>query len=96
MVICMSDVRKTTDEMGLEISKSAYEAAIGQLVLEYIDKFKPYELSPVVESVALRTICKIRDILDDGDLGDPECFHRIDEIVKELDEINIYTRRHDF
>lgn len=92
----MADARKTTDEMGLEISKSAYEAAIGRVVLEYIDKFKPYELSPVVESDALRTICRIRDILDDDDLGDPECFHRIDEIISELDQINLYTHRHDF
>ena len=81
--------------MGFEVSQDDYETAIGHLVLEYISNLRPYELPPVGESDALRTLFKIREILDTDDLGDPECFHRIDEIVKELDKIGVYTRRHD-
>ena len=85
-----------TDEMGLEISKSSYEQVIGRMVLEYVDKFKPYEISPLAESEALKLIAKIKAILDSGDVSDSECFYRIDEIVKAFDENGIYTRRHDW
>lgn len=84
------------DEMGLEVSKGSYEQAIGRMVLEYVDKFKPYELSPLAESEAMRLIAKIKMILDDDDVSDSECFHRIDEIVDAFNENGIYTHRHDW
>lgn len=92
----MEEDKIITDEMGLEISKSSYEQAIGRMVLEYIDKFKPYELSPLAESEAMRLIAKIKMILDDDDVSDPECFHRIDEIVDAFNENGVYTHRHDW
>lgn len=64
-----------TDEMGLEISKDMYEKAIGTIVIEYVNKFRPYELSPIAESEALKLIAKIKTILDDDDISDAECFH---------------------
>lgn len=85
-----------TDEMGLEISRSSYEQAIGRMVLDYIDNFKPYELSPVAESEAVRLIAKIKMILDDDDASDAECFYRIDEIAGAFSESGIYTHRHDW
>ena len=87
---------KATDDMGFTVSRDMYEKAIGKLVIEYIHNFRPYEISPIMESSALRLIFKIRDILDDDDLGDRECFHRIDEMVRAFDEEGIYTHRHDW
>lgn len=84
------------DEMGFEDSRSMYEQAIGRVVLDYVDKFKPYELSPIVESEALKVICKIRDVLNSDDLGEPECFYRIDEIISAFDKVGLYTHRHDW
>ena len=84
------------DEMGLEISKDMYEKAIGAIVIEYINKFRPYELSQIAESEALKLIAKIKTILDNDDLSDSKCFHRIDEIVDAFNENGIYTRRHDW
>lgn len=85
-----------TDEMGLEISKDMYEKAIGTIVIEYVNKFRPYELSPIAESEALKLIAKIKTILDDDDISDAECFHRIDEIVDAFNESGIYMHRHDW
>lgn len=85
-----------TDEMGLEISKDMYEKAIGTIVIEYVNKFRPYELSPIAESEALKLIAKIKTILDDDDISDAECFRRIDEIVDAFNESGIYTHRHDW
>ena len=84
------------DEMGLEVFKSTYEQVIGRMVLDYVDKFKPYELSPLAESEALKLLAKIKTILDSDDISDSECFYRIDEIVKVFDENGIYTHRHDW
>ena len=92
----MKEDKIITDEMGLEISRSSYEQTIGRMVLDYIDNFKPYELSPVAESEAVRLIAKIKMILDDDDTSDAECFHRIDEIVDAFDESGVYTHRHDW
>lgn len=92
----MEEDKIITDEMGLEISKNSYEQAIGRMVLEYVDKLKPYELSPLAESEALRLIAKIKMILNDDDVSDAECFHRIGEIVNAFDESGIYTHRHDW
>ena len=90
------DENVTRDEMGLVISREAYEQAIGSLVIDYINTFKPYELSPLAESETLKLIAKIKKLLDDDDLSDTECFYRIDEIVKAFDECDLYTHRHDW
>ena len=85
-----------TDEMGLDISRDMYAKAVGDLVLNYVDTLRPYELSPIAESGALKLISQIKAILDEGDTGDSECFHRIDEIVNAFYESGIYTSRHDW
>ena len=54
-------------------------------------------LAEVVEGQCFQAINKIKAILDDETLDDPECFHRIEKIVCVLEEIGSNGgNRHDF
>ena len=56
-------------------------------------------LSPkeLVEMTCYQALEKIRDIIADDSLDDPECFMKIDEIVRLLWEMGGgYCSRHDF
>ena len=51
----------------------------------------------LVEMKCFQTICRIREILSDESLEDPECFWRIEEIFSALDALGIGGGgRHDF
>ena len=58
-------------------------------------------LSPEVvtsaEKRCMGILERIREIIADDTLDDPECFHRIEQIVCELERNGIYCgHRHDF
>ena len=86
----------TTGEMGSDISRDMYAKTIGKLVLDYADTFQSFELLSTVESEALKLISEIRGVLNDDSLEDPECFRRIEALVKAFDERGIDTSRHDW
>ena len=53
--------------------------------------------SKLIELKSYQTICRIYEIVSDERLDDPDCFHRIDEIVCALDDLGIGGGgRHDF
>ena len=53
--------------------------------------------SRLIELKSYQTICRIHEIVSDDRLDDPECFHRIEEIVCSLDDLGIGGGgRHDF
>lgn len=55
------------------------------------------EAADRLESKAVETLGRIRSILADDGLDDPECFRRIEAIVCELESIGIDCgARHDF
>jgi len=70
---------------------------IGQEMLKYLKEaeiLKGLELK--TESKALQILEEIRRVLDDSSLDDPECFHRIEAIVKVMEANGIHTTRHDW
>lgn len=53
--------------------------------------------SEVVELESYNALCKIKKIIEDESLDDPECFHRIEAIVSELEALGSDGgSRHDF
>lgn len=55
------------------------------------------ETAARLESGAIETLGRIRSILADDSLDDPECFRRIEAIVCELESVGIDCgARHDF
>lgn len=51
----------------------------------------------LASDAASRALLKIRDILADDTLSDPECFHRIEAIVSLMEDLGISCGgRHDF
>ncbi len=54
-------------------------------------------IAEVLEGECYQALKKIKAILDDDTLNDPECFHRIEKIVCVLEEIGSNGgSRHDF
>ena len=54
-------------------------------------------IAEVIEGRCFQAIQKIKAILDDETLDDPECFHRIEKIVCVLEELGSNGgSRHDF
>lgn len=61
------------------------------------DEEKQSLLGELINSAACRALEEIRGVLDDDRLDDPECFRRIEEIVKIYEKIGSNAgTRHDF
>lgn len=59
--------------------------------------FNNLNLDRLLESACYRTLCRIKEIIEDDTLEDPECFMKIEEIVCALEEAGSGGGiRHDF
>ena len=59
--------------------------------------FNNLNANELLESVCYRTLCRIKEIIEDDTLDDPECFMKIEEIVCVLEEVGSCGGiRHDF
>ena len=71
--------------------------SIGALVLSHIKKDEVLkEILLAAESNAMKTLNEIQEALDDDTLDDPECFKRIEAILKVLENNGITSSRHDW
>lgn len=83
--------------MELSIQEELAAQAIGTAALEYQKQiWTPARLAQETENRVLKTLEDIRRVLNDDDLEDPECFRRIEAIVKAMEENGLYTTRHNF
>jgi len=82
--------------VGLSIKDELYARAIGWEVLNYLRKEHPEAVANEIEGDALRILEKIQTILNDETLSDPDCFGRIEAIVKTFYANGISTNRHDW
>ncbi len=82
--------------MNAEIPKALYNKTLEQLVMTYVSTLSIEELAPRLNAEAMNLLSEIKAILDDDAVEDPECFHRIDEIVSAFWAKGIYTSRHDW
>ena len=59
--------------------------------------FNNLNVNELLESVCYRALCRIKEIIEDDTLDDPECFMKIEEIVCVLEEVGSSGGiRHDF
>lgn len=83
--------------MELKIQEELAAQAIGTEALEYLKQtWTPERLAQETEKCAVNTLDDILRALEDDTLEDPECFYRIEAILKALEKNRIYTSRHDF
>ncbi len=68
--------------------------AIGWDFLRYAKKYNIHDLAQQVDSDAVALIKEIKTILDDPALDDPECFLRVDAIVRAFHKYDLPTGRH--
>lgn len=83
--------------MELSLQEELAARAIGTEAVKYLCQEETLQkITAEVNSQALRTLEKIREILNDDSLSDPECFHRIEAVVNALESSGIDTTRHDW
>ena len=76
------------------IPTALFSRAVGRITLDYLDSYHPEKLAEDVDYEALQLLSEILDILDDKSCDDPECFYRIDRIVRAFHARSISTSRH--
>lgn len=82
--------------MEFSVQDELYARTIGWEVLNYLRREHPEEIAKEIEGNALRILEKIQTVLNDNTLDDPECFHRIEMIVKTFYANGLSTSRHDW
>ncbi len=75
--------------------KQMYAKAIGELALDYLES-QGCPAADIVESRAVAALSQIREILNDENLNDPDCFERIEAVVDAFYDAGIGTSRHDW
>jgi len=73
-----------------------YARAIGWKVLDYLRKEHPKAVADEIGGDAVRILEQIQIILNDDTLSDPDCFERIEKIVRTFHANGISTNRHDW
>lgn len=77
------------------IPTALYHAELGKIVADYVEGIDPAVLQSAIENRAVQTLEAIRCILDNSRLDDPECFQRIDTLVRLFfQELNVKVDRH--
>lgn len=82
--------------MNTEIPQALYEGTVERLIMTYAKSLRTEDLLPIMESETVDLLSRIKAILDDDTVEDPECFHRIDAIVSAFWAKGVYTPRHDW
>ena len=68
--------------------------SLGQDVLDLVQRYRPNALQTQDNTDSVLLLREIFAILEDNTLDDPECFYRIDLIVRAFQRAGIGTRRH--
>lgn len=84
--------------MSLTIAEELYVQSLGWEVLRFLKREEEnlLNLYRETDSEALRVLEEIRRVLDDDTLDDPDCFRRIEAVVKAFHAHDISTTRHDW
>lgn len=84
--------------MSLTIAEELYVQSLGWEVLRFLKREEGnlLNLYRKTDSEALRVLEEIRRVLDDDTLDDPDCFRRIEAVVKAFHAHDISTTRHDW
>lgn len=80
----------------MELYKEILAEVLAKCGLQITFGNSELDVAKIVELECYKALQKIKEILDDDSLSDPDCFYKIDEIVSALYEAGIYAPRHDF
>ncbi len=78
------------------ISEAIYAKEIGRQMLEVLKSGGLQTIEKLAREEAVLTLERIRAVLDDPALDDPECFQKIEAIVDVLSDAGVSTARHDW
>ena len=77
------------------ITAGMSHAALGKLILDYIDALPPAQLQAAMHDRAAETLAEIYDILEDPDLDDPHGLQKIEAIVSAyFSHLGVRSQRH--
>ena len=76
------------------ILENLYATAIGREILHYLNSRGTDFWADQAEREAIALLGRIKAILDDPALDDPQCFRRVDELVGAFRSAGLSTTRH--
>lgn len=83
--------------MDKDIDQELYLKILAEYYAEFGDLEKRVDGTKIVQDRCYQALCRIKEILEDDSLEDPECFWRIEEIVMVFEELGSDAGpRHDF
>lgn len=82
--------------MEISICDELYARSIGWSIMMWLKEEHPEVLPRDVECDAIHVLEKIKTILDDNTLDDPDCYKRIDRVVRTFYANGLGTTRHDW
>ncbi len=53
-------------------------------------------LKEIIDNKCYAVLLQIKQILNDENLTDYECYYKIEKIISKLEENNVFCNRHDF
>ena len=81
----------------MELFEEIWAETLAEVILDHLRYDDRPTLKQHIEGVCYKTLEKIRDIIRDDSLDDPECFMKIEEIICAFEEIGSSGgNRHDF
>lgn len=80
----------------LAVSEALYAKVLGAQALNFLKSNEPQTLAELADHEAMVLLEKVRGILDDSRLDDPECFQKIEALVDAFSEAGISVARHDW
>ena len=81
----------------MQLFQEILAQAINDGKLQIVFQCGEQTVSEITERICYQTLAKIKAIIQDDSLSDPECFAKIEEIVCALEEIGVHCgSRHDF
>ena len=69
-------------EDGNHVPTALYQAVVGKMVLEHMERVHPTVISQAIENRAVQTLEAIRCVLENNRLSDPECVQRVEELIR--------------
>lgn len=83
------------DKRDNPVALALYHAAVGKIVLGYVEQIDSEAIERAMERRAVQTLEAMRRILEDERYTDPECFEIIDALVMQFfKELEIKVERH--
>ena len=63
---------------------------------DVLESINDSALKKIIEDKSYKVLLEIKEVLNDSNLTDEDCFYKIEKIICKLEENGVFCERHDF